>query len=55
MLAKQNIIPASDAEKIVSSLEEILSDIESGKLEIDMTAEDIHTFMAELKGLIDDK
>ena len=45
MLARQNIIPASDTEKIVSSLEEILSDIESGKLEIDMTAEDIHTFI----------
>ena len=55
MLAKQNIIPASDAEKIVSSLEEILSDIESGKLEIDMTAEDIHTFIeGELTSRIGD-
>lgn len=55
MLAKQNIIPASDSEKIVSSLEEILSDIESGKLEIDMTAEDIHTFIeGELTSRIGD-
>ena len=45
MLGKQNIIPAEDAEKIVSGLTDILSEIESGTLAIDMTSEDIHTFV----------
>lgn len=47
MLKKQEIIPAEAADKIVSGLENILSDIESGKLAIDMTAEDIHTFVEQ--------
>ena len=45
MLGKQNIIPAEDAEKIVAGLTDILSEIEAGTLEIDMTSEDIHTFV----------
>ena len=45
MLGKQNIIPAEDAEKIVSGLTDILSEIENGTLEIDMSSEDIHTFV----------
>ena len=45
MLGKQNIIPAEDAEKIVSGLADILSGIENGTLEIDMSSEDIHTFV----------
>ena len=45
MLGKQNIIPAEDAEKIVSGLTDILSEIEAGTLAIDMTSEDIHTFV----------
>ena len=45
MLGKQGIIPAEDAEKIVAGLREIRSEIESGALEIDMTSEDIHTFV----------
>ena len=45
MLGKQGIIPAEDAEKIVSGLQDILSEIEAGTLEIDMTSEDIHTFV----------
>ena len=45
MLGKQNIIPAEDAEKIVAGLADILSEIEAGTLEIDMTSEDIHTFV----------
>ena len=44
MLGATGIIPAEDAEKIVVGLQGILADIESGKLEIDPTAEDIHTF-----------
>ena len=45
MLGKQGIIPAKDAEKIVSGLTDILSEIEAGTLEIDMSSEDIHTFV----------
>jgi argininosuccinate lyase len=49
MLAKENIIPKEDADKIVSTLSEILDEIESGKLSIDESFEDIHTFLeAEL-------
>ncbi len=49
MLGKQNIIDPKEAELIVQGLKGILSDIESGVLEFDMTAEDIHMFVeAEL-------
>lgn len=55
MLAKQGIIGEDDAEKIISALEVILSDLDSGKLEFDMTAEDIHMFVeAELTKRIGD-
>lgn len=45
MLGTQGIIEKSESDKIIAGLQEILSDIKSGKLEIDMTAEDIHTFI----------
>ena len=45
MLGKTGIIDISESEKIIAGLEGILADIESGRLEIDMTAEDIHTFV----------
>ena len=45
MLGKQGIIPAEDAEKIVAGLKDILAEIEAGTLEIDMSSEDIHTFV----------
>ena len=45
MLGAQGIIEKSESEKIIAGLEEILSDIKSGRLEIDMSAEDIHTFI----------
>ena len=45
MLGKQGIIPAGDSEKIVEGLKAILSEIDAGTLEIDMTSEDIHTFV----------
>lgn len=45
MLGKQGIIDKSESEKIVASLKEIAAEIESGELPIDMTAEDIHTFV----------
>lgn len=45
MLGATGIIDKSESEKIVAGLSEILSDIKSGKLDIDMSAEDIHTFV----------
>jgi len=42
MLGKQNIIPAQDVELIKKTLKEILADIEEGKIEFDIAAEDIH-------------
>ncbi len=49
MLGQCGIISVSDSEKIIEGLKEILANIESGKLKMDMTAEDIHMFIeAEL-------
>ena len=55
MLAKQAIISAEDCEAILNGLSDILSDIESGKLDFDMSCEDIHMFVeAELTRRIGD-
>ena len=48
MLAACNIITAEEADTLICGLEQILSDIESGKLEIDMTCEDIHMFVEQV-------
>lgn len=45
MLGATGIIEKSESEKIVQGLSEIYNDIKSGKLSIDMEAEDIHTFI----------
>ncbi len=45
MLGKVGVIDEADAAAIVAGLKGILADIESGALEIDMTCEDIHTFV----------
>lgn len=45
MLGAAGIIEKSESEKIVDGLDEILKDIKSGALQIDETAEDIHTFV----------
>ena len=45
MLLKCGIISEEDAEQIVAGLTEILADLESGTLKIDMNAEDIHMFV----------
>jgi argininosuccinate lyase len=42
MLGKQGIIPQEDSEKIVAELKNILNDIEAGKIEFEIDAEDIH-------------
>ena len=55
MLAAQGIISCDDSIVIIDTLGEILDDIESGKLLIDMSAEDIHMFVeAELTNRIGD-
>ena len=45
MLGRQGIISEADSAQIVEGLKGILEDIEAGRLEIDMTCEDIHTFV----------
>jgi len=45
MLGKQDIISKEESDKIVDELNNILNDIEDGKLEIDFNAEDIHMFI----------
>ena len=45
MLAKQSIISESDSEMIIDGLLSILEDIDNGKLQFDMSAEDIHMFV----------
>ena len=48
MLGKQGIIALEDSEKIVDGLLEVLSDIESGKVEFLIDAEDIHMNVEKL-------
>ena len=45
MLAAQQIITQADADALIAGLEQILQDIDSGKLPIDMECEDIHMFV----------
>ncbi len=45
MLARQGILTGSEKDEIVNGLEGILSDVESGKLEITDQYEDIHSFV----------
>ena len=45
MLCEVGILTAAEADAIIAALDGILSDIESGELEINMNAEDIHMFV----------
>ena len=45
MLAVKGIISQEDADALIAGLEQILSDLESGALAIDMSCEDIHMFV----------
>lgn len=45
MLAKQGILKDEEKQQIITGLEGILSDVESGKLDISDTYEDIHSFV----------
>ena len=42
MLVRQGVIPAEDSELLQKTLKELLDDIDSGKVEFDEKAEDIH-------------
>lgn len=48
MLGNQGIIPSQDSEKIVEGLKEVLIRINSGAIEIDKGAEDIHSFIESI-------
>ena len=55
MLGECGIIEKKDSELIVATLKNILKEIEEGKLKIDMTSEDIHSFVeGELTARIGD-
>ena len=48
MLAAKNIITQEDADLLIDGLAGILADLQSGKLAIDMDAEDIHMFVEQV-------
>ena len=48
MLAAQNIITQEDADALIAGLKQILADIDSGILAIDMECEDIHMFVEQM-------
>lgn len=45
MLGESGVLAQEEAAKICRGLKDILADLESGKLSIDETAEDVHTFV----------
>ncbi len=48
MLAAKGILTQQDADALIAGLEEILCDLESGKLQFDMNCEDIHMFVEQV-------
>ena len=48
MLAGKNIISQTDADQLIVGLEQILADLDSGALQIDMECEDIHMFVEQV-------
>ena len=48
MLAAQGIITQRDADQLIAGLEDILTDLDSGKLAIDLECEDIHMFVEQV-------
>ena len=48
MLAARGILSQQDADALIAGLEEILSDLDSGKLQFDMSCEDIHMFIEQV-------
>ena len=52
MLARQGIIPADDASRIDAELSNIQAELDNGSLEIDLSCEDIHSF---IEGVLTDR
>ena len=48
MLAGKGIISQNDAQALIDGLQDILEDLDSGKLEIDASCEDIHMFVEQV-------
>ena len=48
MLGAQGIITQAEAETLIDGLQGILDDLDSGKLEFDMSCEDIHMFVEQV-------
>ena len=48
MLGAKNIITKAEADVLIEGLAGILADLDSGKLEFDMSAEDIHMFVEQV-------
>ena len=48
MLGAKGIIAQAEAEQLIDGLQGILDDLNSGKLEFDMTCEDIHMFVEQV-------
>lgn len=48
MLGKCGIIPKKDSDKIVKGLKSIMKDLDSCKIKIDLSAEDVHTLVQNL-------
>ena len=48
MLAAKGILSQQDADALIAGLEEILCDLERGKLQFDMNCEDIHMFIEQV-------
>ena len=48
MLASKGIISQNDADQLIAGLEQILTDLDSGALAIDMECEDIHMFVEQV-------
>ena len=48
MLAGKGIISQTDADLLIDGLQGILNDLESGKLEFDLSCEDIHMFVEQV-------
>ncbi len=47
MLARQGIISQDDADALIDGLQQVLAELESGALSVDMTCEDIHMFIEQ--------
>ena len=48
MLAAQGIVGQEDADQLIDGLSQILQDLDSGALEIDLSCEDIHMFVEQV-------